>query len=333
MRIPSSIIFERINRGLQENLQRLYDEHEKLSSGKRINKPSDDVIEISKVQGYKVNINKNAQFLRNIDDATAFLEFTETTLDSVSESLMRLKELALVGVNGDENSESRRALAQEVSKIKNGLLNHSKSKLRDRYIFSGHKTDRPAFDNTFNYQGDAGKIEINVDRHSQVIENITGKEAFVYSLTSPKTINRNDGSSIHYTPGIDTEITVEIWDANSNIIDSFTFKNFMEMTEILEDALNNENLDRIEALLTPLDDAMSQVLNVRTEVGARLNFLSGERENNEDSTLSLKTILSRTEDTDIVETISELAKTDAALQSLRNTSSRIINNSLFDYLK
>ena len=333
MRIPSSIIFERINRGFQENLQKLYDAHEKLSSGKRINKPSDDVIGISKVQGYKVDINKNAQFLRNIDDATGVLEFTETTLNSVSESLMRLKELALVGVNGDENSESRKALAQEASKIKNGLLNHSNSKLRDRYIFSGHKTDRPAFDNTFNYQGDAGKIEINVDRHSQIIENITGNESFAYSLASPKTIVRDDGSSIHYIPGAGTETTVEIQDASGSTIDSFTFNNFMEMTERLEDALNNENMDRIEALLTPLDDAMNQVINVRTEVGTRLNFLSGERGNNEDDTLSLKTSLSKIEDTNIVETISELAKTDAALQSLRNTTSRIINNSLFDYLK
>jgi flagellar hook-associated protein 3 FlgL len=333
MRIPSSIIFDRITRGFQNNLKKLYDEQTKLSSGKKINKPSDDVIGMSKVQGYKIDINKNAQFLRNIDDATAFLEFTETTLDSVSENLMRLKELALTGVNGDENSESRKALAQEASQIKKQLLNHSNSKLRDRYIFSGHKTNRPAFDNTFNYQGDTGKIEINVDRHSQVIENITGKEAFAYSLTSPKTIDRDDGSSIHYIPGIDTEITVEIRDSDDNIVDSFTFSNFMEMTEKLEDALNSENLDRIEALLQPLDDAMSQVINVRTEVGARLNFLSGEREDNEDDTLSLKTTLSRTEDTDIVETISELAKTDAALQSLRNTSARIINNSLFDYLK
>jgi len=342
MRISSFIIYDRITRGFQENLSRLFDSHEKLATGKRINRPSDDIIGMSRVMDYKLEISKNDQFLRNMDDATAFLEFADTIMDSVSESLIRLKELALTGVNGDENPESRQAIAKEVSEIKKALLSYSNSKLGDRYIFSGYKTDLPAFNSSFIYQGDNGKIKTSVNQTAQTIENISGTEGFAYTLSSAETIALNDGRYIHYIPDGNTQITVRItnsanpldgYDQNDPATYEFRYSNFMEMAQVLEDALNGNNVDRIQAILKSLDDSLEQVSNVRAELGARLNTLFAERENNEDTTLSLRSVLSQREDADILEVTSELSKAEVALQALRNTGAKILSQSLFDFLR
>ncbi len=108
MRIANSIMYDRMTRGFQENLRKLIDVQEKLASGKKINKPSDDLIGISKILDYKLSINKNDQYLRSIDDAESFLEYTDSIMSSVSNSLIRVRELALTAANETESAEKCR---------------------------------------------------------------------------------------------------------------------------------------------------------------------------------------------------------------------------------
>jgi flagellar hook-associated protein 3 FlgL len=333
MRVTSLMIFDQLRMSFERNLGRIYKLNNQLSSGKRIEKPSDDVIGMMRAMDYKLSINYNDQFKRNIDEAKTFLSFTENVLSSVSDVLIRAKELALNGSTGALDAESRSSIAKEVANLRDHLLNLSNSKLRDRYVFSGFKTDTITFDSsTFTYQGDSGIINVIIDKSTLIPINVVGIDVFRYPLTTDDTVSLYNGKYIVYRQ-VGTNIDVEIYDSDDTLLENFSFSNFMEMLDHLNSALENNDVLKIQSLLKPLDLALNQVLNVRSDIGARLNHLDDQTNRLDDSTLDLKTFLSNTEDANIVEVISELSKAETALQALRQTSAQLLSQSLFNFLR
>jgi len=178
MRITSFAIFNQMTRALQDGMKKMSLYSERLSSGKKINKPSDDVYGMMNAMGYKVTLNEIDQYKKNIDNAESQLGLTETVMSSVGDILSRARELAVQGSTGTQTPASRASIAQEIASLRDEALRLSQTQLRDRYMFSGYKTGTAPFDASFNYQGDTNEINVLIDRNSTIALNITGDEAF-----------------------------------------------------------------------------------------------------------------------------------------------------------
>ncbi len=291
MRITSFIIFDQLTRSLQRNMRILSKYSDRLSTGKKINKPSEDVAGGARALDYKVKLNENEQYMKNIDDAYSYLDFSDTVMSSISSSLTRAKELAIEAANGTQSAETRYTIAAEIGNLRDEVFNYSNSRFRDRYVFSGYSTDTPAFDSGYNYQGDSGEIDVMVGRNSTIAANIPGNAALSYG-----------GNTF------------------AKILDNFRI------------ALENNDEAEIQMAITNIEGMLEQTANVRALFGARLAYLEKQKINLEDMNYSLKMFLSDTEDADIAETVSELAKTEVTLQSLRASGSEMLSQSLLDFL-
>jgi len=107
------------------------------------------------------------------------------------------------------------------------------------------------------------------------------------------------------------------------------------LTAALEDTSSDPVTirDTISAFLTQLDNAIDQISNVRANVGAKIKRLEDQQSSLDDRNLSYNTLLSNAQDTDIADTVSEIAKIQVALESLRASGSKVISQSLLDYLR
>ncbi|MCX7914394.1 MAG: hypothetical protein N2511_07405, partial [Thermodesulfovibrionales bacterium] len=105
------------------------------------------------------------------------------------------------------------------------------------------------------------------------------------------------------------------------------------MTDILYNALNYNDVTRVKALLKPFERVTNNVINNQALAGALLNRMEQQISSNEDSTIYLKTVLSNTEDVDLAEIISLIAKNETAIQALRQSSVKQLSQSLFDFLR
>lgn len=335
MRITSFMLFDQMRKSFQNNLGEMSGMYNKLSSGKKIGKPSDDVIGMMRAMDHKLSINYNEQYKRTIDDAVAHINFAETITSSVSNALVRAKELALSGATGTASAETRASISKEVAQLRDQILSLSNSKLGDRYMFSGLRTDTQPFNSTtFNYQGDSGIINVMIDKKAVMPINVPGSDVFSYTLSAEDVIQLSDGKYVHYIPGAGTTINVEIRDTDdTTVLDSFSFSNFIQMTDVLNSALKDNNLLRIEGILKPLDNAHNQAINIQADTGGRLNRLNDQKTRLDEGNLNLKTLLSNTEDADMAEIASELAKAEAVLQALRQSSARVLSQSLLDFLR
>ena len=131
-------IIDNLNRA-QNNYSSLM---EQMSSQKKINRPSDDPVGATRVLDYRSTRDSIAQYGRNIENANAWLQLTETKLGSIGDLIAEARD---AGVN-NQSSETAQVLAQNVGSLLEEILSLANSKFGDRYLFSGSRTDGAPFE-------------------------------------------------------------------------------------------------------------------------------------------------------------------------------------------
>jgi len=93
---------------------------ERLSSGMRINRASDDAAGQAITSRLSSNLRGVSQALRSLSDATSMLQVADGAMASVTETLQRLREMAVAAGNGSYTDGDRGALQKETQ----ALLQH-----------------------------------------------------------------------------------------------------------------------------------------------------------------------------------------------------------------
>lgn len=91
---------------------------ERLSSGLRINRASDDAAGLQISDRMTSQINGLNQAVRNANDAISLTATAEGALGETTNSLQRIRQLAIQSQNGINTDDDRRALQEEVSALK-----------------------------------------------------------------------------------------------------------------------------------------------------------------------------------------------------------------------
>jgi flagellin-like hook-associated protein FlgL len=117
-----------------------------ISSGRRIEKPSDDPFGTSRAMSYRTNLTEVAQYTENSHRAMSWLDITDTALMSVDSYLHRVRELVINGVDSALNSEEKAALASEVDQITAGLMQIANTSIDNRYVFAGEKLSEKPYE-------------------------------------------------------------------------------------------------------------------------------------------------------------------------------------------
>jgi flagellar hook-associated protein 3 FlgL len=353
------MLFSRFTGSLQRNMDAFAKLNEQLATGKKINKPSDDVTGAVNSIGYRLSISVNEQYKRNIDQTNIQLDFTSKIMSSVSDSLVDLHGLASMG-SGAQAQEQRDFYSKEAAEWRDYFLSLSNSKLGSEYVFSGQKTDKPAFvynsvTGRYDYQGNNGETKVLIDEQATATMNIQGSRAFGISLSDPLPTTLSDGTPIQYTQSTDpatgtNTVSVAIGNVGDPNYDTFSFSNIIDASNIMSYAWqykgtdgNSLNVDpavseqmamnRMAALAKPLDDARIQSLNIEAEIGSRQVLLNDQGKRLDNSNLTYQNSLTKTEDADMQTTATEIIKAQTALQALMQSASRILSQSLLDFLK
>jgi flagellar hook-associated protein 3 FlgL len=358
------MIYNQLARGLKDSLDELSDINNQLATGKKIAKPSDDVLGTLKAMDYKLSISRNNQTQQNIIGGSNYLKFTDQVLGQISDTLVSLKKLTSQ-TNGTD--QDRRYYANQAAMLRDTLQDLSNSTYLNSYIFSGSRSDQIAYvyDATnylYVYQGDSRQNSLSLGPGMTLMPvNVAGnsessavKTPFSYTLPSPQTATLSDGSLATYTSVVDpahhsTIIQVQITNADHpgdpNYEDFLSFSNMIDIADLLSYAWQDQEVDgatalnrpkamnRIEALIISLEKIQNQVLTVQGETGVRLTQLNDQKSRLAADTVNLQNNLSQSEDAAMDETIVSLQKMMTTLNALRSAAAKILPQSLFDFLR
>lgn len=178
MRVTDAILASRVIRSINDSKSRLSRLQNILSTGKKINKPSDDPLRISAAFNFKKELQEVNQYMRNIETATTWVDLTNSTLSQVSEILNSARVIALRESNATATSQSRAASAQEVENLRIQLLNLANTSFQSKYLFSGTKTLTKPFQENGTYRGDSGEIRIQIEDNQTITVNVPGDKVF-----------------------------------------------------------------------------------------------------------------------------------------------------------
>lgn len=117
MRIYNNVNAINTQNQLDNNGRMMSKSLEKLSTGLRINRASDDAAGLSVSEGLRSQIRGSQMAQRNSDDATAMLQIAESGAQEVVNSLQRMRELALQAGNGTYSNTDRQYIQQEFQQL------------------------------------------------------------------------------------------------------------------------------------------------------------------------------------------------------------------------
>ncbi len=306
---------------------RLNHTYNQLGTGKRLTSPSDDPVAAAQILNTRTRIDVVTQYNRNIDFADKNLRQTESVLDQIEASLIRLKELAIqLGSDqwSDGQVQSSGLEAKEILNHLQGLVNAQSES--GEYIFAGSQADQRAY-NGNDFQGDKVERSVQVADDTFIKMLTTGARAFegLEGLTSVDA----DGNEFNglLRPGEDaTDPAAESY-ANNML---GTIQYFVDSLGLGEDETINK--EGIRASIDNLDIAFEQVSRTRSQIGSRQNTLDAIKDTNLDFEIFAKQSIAELEDLDYAEAVTRLQIQMNSLQASQQVFGRVSGLSLFNYI-
>lgn len=131
---PSS---ERFLAALDSNSRRLDRAQRQLSTGKRLERASDDPEQVPALLQTRADLRQTEQLLQNLGRVKAEVDGGEQALEQALTRVERARVLGAQGGNGLQTSESRQSIAGEVKSLIEQVVGLSRSAIAGRFIFSG----------------------------------------------------------------------------------------------------------------------------------------------------------------------------------------------------
>jgi flagellar hook-associated protein 3 FlgL len=291
---------------LDHTQQQINQAASEVSSGYKVQKPSDDPAAISSILQDQADIAMNQQVQANLGNVTSELNSADSALQSAIQAVGSAQTLATEGASSTATASQRADMAQQVAGLLQTLVGVSNTTFNGRYIFSGDQNASPA------YQLDSsqpnGVQQLVSAPATRVIENGAGTAISVAKTAQEIFDARNSDGS----------------DASGNV--------FAAVNSLLT-ALNNND----QAGIT---QASSALQSADTYLNQQLTFY-GEAEDRVTAATSLaqkfqtqqQTELSGLRDADIPTVALQLSQAQVGQQAALSAEANIVQSkNLFSYL-
>jgi flagellar hook-associated protein 3 FlgL len=289
--MTSSVVLADIQ-GASARLSQL---QQKLSSGKELTNAADDPYAVARALQLRQDLATNQQDQRNVNDASSWHSVTDTTLSSISDYVLRARDLITQGASDTAGPQGRQAIIAELSQIVDSVKSEANTKLGSQYVLSGSATTTQPYtlgaDDT--YAGNTNVMKREIGPGVQI------------DLNEP-------GSAV-------------IGDSSSGLL-----KTLRDAIAHLSagDTASLQTTD-LQALTT----AQDSIINIRAQVGARQTRLDTATSRLQEVEQTQTELLSKTEDADMAKAYVDFSTQQAVYQAALRAGSQIVQTSLLDFLK
>lgn len=90
----------------------------KISSGKKINSAKDNPLKIEQSENFKMQIRALEMANKNLQDSSSMIQVADSTMSTISEALIRMKELTVQAASETTNEADRNIIQSEIEQLK-----------------------------------------------------------------------------------------------------------------------------------------------------------------------------------------------------------------------
>ncbi|AFM59436.1 flagellar hook-associated protein FlgL [Enterobacter cloacae] len=317
MRISTQMMYDQNMRGITDSQSKWLSYGEQMSTGKRVNRPSDDPIAASQAVVLSQSQSQNSQFALARTFATQKVSLEDNVLSQVNAAITSAKEKLVNAGNGTLSDDDRLSLASDLQGIRDQLMNLANSADGNgRYIFAGYKTEAPPFDSvTGDYNGGTQAISQQVDTARNMVISHTGQQIFESITSNAKELPGGGYGETNMFKILDTAISAL----------KVPVDNDSAAAEVQNKAISDAQIG--------ITNTQNNVLTVVADVGTKMNELEKLDNLGDDRALGQTQQMSDLVDVDWNSAISSYIMQQAALQASYKAFSDMQGMSLFQLNK
>jgi len=271
---------------------------QQMSTGKRVNSPSDDPLAAAQMVANSDQSNRTDQYLQNIDTLTSQLQTADGALSSVVQALTQAITLGVQGSTGTLSDGNRQQIVQNLKGIQSQLVQLANTSVGGSYLFGGTATTAPPYtlDSTspsgVTYNGNSGTNTVQPADGLNLQTNLPGSQLF-----------QNSGGDV-----------------------------FGSLQQLLT-ALQSGTTTDAGTATNQLRSAFDFVTGQRIFYGNGINQLSSTQTYLQQEKLTLTSQENNLVGADLTKAATDLTRAQTAHEAALAAAARILPTSLLDYLK
>ena len=143
MRININMKSLGIYSGYKKNIAANAAAMEKISSGKKINSAKDNPLKIEQSENFRMQIRALEMANKNLQDSTSMIQVADTAMGTISEALIRMKELTVQAANEVTNEADRKLIQDEIDVLRGHIDDTAKNTEfnANKLLVNGNVTD------------------------------------------------------------------------------------------------------------------------------------------------------------------------------------------------
>ena len=324
MRITNSSMIRSHMYDTQNNLTNMSKINQQISTGKVINTVSDDPYKAIRIMNMNNEIKYTEKYNSNIDETVGWMNTTDGALESTGNLLNEIKETILKVGNGTYSQNEMKSLNADINEKIKQLADTLNSTYGGKYLFGGSSVDDAPITVIENPDGTV-KLEFSKDKNGQTIPNTDDLKADISS-----------GINIDYNISVGEILNIK--DGNGNTVNLLDEIN--NLSTLMNNIANGDEQTAAKAKETLLNDTKGKidtlfdhVVNERTSLGVRVSTAEKIKELNDEDILNIQDVLSKTQDTDVVEKFIELKSAEMIYQASIQVGAKLIQPTILDYIR
>jgi flagellar hook-associated protein 3 FlgL len=182
MRIDPNMVPDLLQE-LQQSQVQLNTALQQVSTGLRVNQPSDDPTASAAMVQNTIATGDLDQYTQNVSTALSTVQTANSVLSSVVTSLNSAVSAGTEGANGTNNASDLQDLANQVQGILNSVVSAANTSVGGSYLFGGTSTATPytadaASPTGYTYNGNDGSNSVAIGDQTSVQINLPGSQIF-----------------------------------------------------------------------------------------------------------------------------------------------------------
>ena len=288
--------------GIETALDRVDTTQQELSTGKKINQPSDNPSGASLALSLNTQLSNLNSYSNNVTDGTGWTTASSSALTDITNAVQRIRSLTLEASNGTQSTADMQASAQEVNQLIDEVKQDANTQYNGQYVFAGSATATAPYQSGSNdaYAGNSASVNRQI------------------GPTTTLAINGNLGSVLG------SGQTTSGQPAGDGLLLN-TLRN-------ISDAMQSGNSSQLTTGLSSLDANFNSLNGLAANVGAVQDRLDMAASRIETLQTSDTQVLSNTQDADMATTEISFSTEQAALTAALQAGASVVQESLMKFL-
>lgn len=142
MRITNKMMTNNLMTNINNNKNLLNKLDEQYSTGKKIQRPSEDPIIAVRALKLRTNLSElNQYYEKNIPDARSWMDVTEEALKNINEIVTKINSSCVQGASDSLTASDRSSIMETLVEMKKQIYQEGNANYAGRYVFTGYKTN------------------------------------------------------------------------------------------------------------------------------------------------------------------------------------------------